>query len=60
MKITINYTGGILNLPAKVTEFTHSASKEELCFIINLFACPQLIPPLSPFPKKQGFPKWIF
>ena len=43
MKITINYTGGILNLPAKVTEFTHSASKEELCFIINLFACPQYL-----------------
>ncbi len=43
MKITINYTGGIVNLPAKVTEFTHSASKEDLCFIINLFACPQYL-----------------
>jgi len=41
MKITINYTGGILNLPTKVTEFTNEATKEDLCFIINLFACPE-------------------
>ena len=43
MKITINYTGGIINLPARVTEFTNRATKEELCFIINLFACPQYL-----------------
>ena len=58
MKITINYTGGIVNLPAAVTEFTSSATKEDLCFIINLFACPQYLEcfdsAIESFSKRTG------
>lgn len=43
MKITVNYNGGIINLPTKVAELAHTATKEDLCFIINLFACPQYL-----------------
>ncbi|MBO5212884.1 MAG: DnaD domain protein [Clostridia bacterium] len=38
MKINIKYGRKILNLPAKIVKIAPSASKEDLCVIISLFA----------------------
>ena len=37
MKISIKYSGKILNLPAEVADFTAEATKDDLSVIINLF-----------------------
>ena len=51
MKITVKYSGKIINLPSGVAEFAPDATREELAVIISLFADIEV---LSDFDKYIG------
>ena len=58
MKIDINYSGKILNLPSSVADLAPDASREDLCVIISLFANPDYLSSfdsyISAFSEKIG------